>query len=96
MSLIHRVDFGHNIEKNPGPSVYVDATKTIHALYCQGNVVVLGKCWITMCFNEFGHFNLQQGKKDIRLLRSVDDMIQIMTALTNDILICHCLQDSLC
>ena len=28
------------MEKNPGPSVYVDATKTIHAPYCQGNVVV--------------------------------------------------------
>ena len=38
-SLIHRV----NIEKNPGPSVYVDATKTIHAPYCQGNVVVFGE-----------------------------------------------------
>ena len=44
-SLIHRVNFGQfklstDIEKNPGPSVYVDATKTIHAPYCQGNVVV--------------------------------------------------------
>ena len=29
-----------NIKKNPGPSVYVDATKTIHAQYCQGNVTV--------------------------------------------------------
>ena len=29
-----------DFEKNPGPSVYVDATKTIHALYCQGNVSV--------------------------------------------------------
>ena len=33
-SLIHRVNFGQfklstDIEKNPGPSVYVDATKTI-------------------------------------------------------------------
>ena len=30
-------------EKNPGPSVYVDATKTIHAPYCQGNVTVFGE-----------------------------------------------------
>ena len=47
-SLIHRVNFGQfklstDIEKNPGPSVYVDATKTIHAPYCQGNVVVFGE-----------------------------------------------------
>ena len=48
-SLIHRVSFGQfklstDIEKNPGPSVYVDhATKTIHAPYCQGNVVVFGE-----------------------------------------------------
>ena len=26
-----------DIEKNPGPSVYVDATKTINAPYCQRN-----------------------------------------------------------
>ena len=32
-----------NIEKNPGPSVYEDAAKTIHAPYCQGNVVVFGE-----------------------------------------------------
>ena len=30
-------------EKNPGPSVYVDATKTIHAPYCQGNKTVFGE-----------------------------------------------------
>ena len=29
--------------ENPGPSVYVDATKTIHAPYCQENVVVFGE-----------------------------------------------------
>ena len=28
-----------------------------------------------MCCDEFVRFNLQQDKKDIRLLRSVDDMI---------------------
>ena len=32
-----------DIEKNLGPSVYVDATKTIHALYFQGNVTVFGE-----------------------------------------------------
>ena len=47
-SLNHRVNFGQfklctDIEKNPGPSVYVDATKTIHAPYCQGNVTVFGE-----------------------------------------------------
>ena len=47
-SLIHRVNFGQfnlstDIEKNPGPSVYVDATKAINAPYFQGNVVVFGE-----------------------------------------------------
>ena len=47
-SLNHRVNFGQfklctDIEKNPGPSVYVDATKTIYAPYCQGNVAVFGE-----------------------------------------------------
>ena len=49
-SLNHRVNFGQfklctdiDREKNPGPSVYVDATKTIHAPYCQGNVTVFGE-----------------------------------------------------
>ena len=47
-SLIHRVNFGQfnlstDIEKNPGPSVYVDTTKAINAPYFQGNVVVFGK-----------------------------------------------------
>ena len=46
--MIHRVNFGQfklstDIEKNPGPSVWVDTTKTIHAPYCQGNVVELGE-----------------------------------------------------
>ena len=45
----HRVNFGKfklctaDIEKNPGPSVYVDATKTIRAPYCQRNVTVFGE-----------------------------------------------------
>ena len=47
-SLIHWVNFGQfklftDIEKNPGPSFYVDAIKTIHALYCRGNVAVFGE-----------------------------------------------------
>ena len=47
-SLNRRVNFGQfklctNIENNLGPSVYVDATKTIHAPYCQGNVTVFGE-----------------------------------------------------
>ena len=47
-SLNHRVNFGQfklctDIEKNPGPSVYVDATKIIHAPYRQGNVTVFGE-----------------------------------------------------
>ena len=32
-----------DLEKNPGPSVYVDATKTIRAPYCQRNVTVFGE-----------------------------------------------------
>ena len=56
-SLIHRVNFGQlklstDIEKNPAPSVYVDATKTIHAPYCQRNVVVFGE----MRDNNVSHF----------------------------------------
>ena len=47
-SLNHRLNFGQfklctDIEKNTGPSVYVDATKTIHTPYCQGNVTVFGE-----------------------------------------------------
>jgi len=47
-SFNHRVNFGQfklctDIEKNLGPSVCVDATKTIHTLYCQGNVTVFGE-----------------------------------------------------
>ena len=48
-SLNHRVNFGQfklctDIEKNSGPSVYVDVTiKTIHAPYCQGNVTIFGE-----------------------------------------------------
>ena len=30
-------------DKNPAPSVYVDAAKTINAPYCQGNVTGFGE-----------------------------------------------------
>ena len=47
-SLNQRVNFGQfklctNFEKNLGPSVYVDATKTIHAPYCHTNIAVSGE-----------------------------------------------------
>ena len=38
--LNHRVNFGLVLISNPGSSAHVDATKTIHALYCQGNVEI--------------------------------------------------------
>ena len=69
-SLIHQVNFGQfklstDIEKNPEPSVYVDATNTIHAPYCQGNVVVFGENARQQCVAmSFVRFNLQQDKKD--------------------------------
>ena len=81
-SLIHRVNFGQfklstDIEKNPGPSVYVDATKTIHAPYCQGNVAVFGENVRQQCV-AMSLCALIYSK--IRRITSVDDMIQIMTA----------------
>ena len=80
-SLIHQVNFGQfklstDIEKNPGPSVYVDATKTIHAPYCQGNVVVFGENAGQQCA-AMSLCSLINSK--IRRITSVDDMIQIMT-----------------
>ena len=80
-SLIQRVKFGQfklstDNEKNPGPSVYADATKMIHAPYCQGNVVVFGEnarqqcvalSWCALIYSK------------IRRITSVDGMIQIMT-----------------
>ena len=79
--MIHRVNFGHlklstDIEKNPGPSVYVDAAKTIPALYCQGNVVVFGENAGQQCV-AMSLCALIYSK--IRRITSVDDMIQIMT-----------------
>ena len=59
-SLNYRVNFGlFDIEKNPGPSVYVDGTKTIHPLYCQGNVEVFGENQLdNNAWNESARFNL--------------------------------------
>ena len=79
-SLNHRVNFDQfklstDIEKNPGPSVYVDATKTIHAPYCQGNVKVFGENAGQQCV-AMSLCALIYSK--IRRITSVDDMIQIM------------------
>ena len=46
-------------EKNPGPSVYVDATKTINVPYCQGNVLVFGENAGQKCIAMSVRFNLQ-------------------------------------
>ena len=80
-SLIHRVNFGQfklstDIEKNPGPSCGVDATKTIHAAYCHGNVVVFGENAEQQCV-AMSLCALIYSK--IRRITSVNDMIQIMT-----------------
>ena len=80
-SLIQRVNFDQfklstHIEKNPGPLVYVDATKTIHAPYCQGNVVVFGENAGQQCV-EMSLCALIYSK--IRRITSVDDIIQIIT-----------------
>ena len=79
-SLILRVNFGQfklstDIEKNPGPSCGVDATKTIHAAYCQGNVVVFGenaeqRVAMSLCALIYSK---------MRRVTSVNDMIQRMT-----------------
>ena len=44
-----------------GASVYLDATKTVNAPYCQGNVTVFGENAEQQCVAmiESGHFNLQ-------------------------------------
>ena len=63
------------MEKNPGPSVYVDATKTIHAPYCQGNVTVFGENAGQQCV-AMSLCALIYSK--ITKITSVDDMTQIM------------------
>ena len=76
----HWVDFGQfqfcaDIKKNLGPSVYVDATETIHAPYYQGNVVVFGE----NAGQECGAMSLcSLINSKIRRITSVDDMIQII------------------
>ena len=76
----HQVNFGQfklctDIEKNPGPSVYVDATKTINAPYCQGNVTVFGENAGQQCV-AMSLCALIYSK--ITKITSADDMIQIM------------------
>ena len=76
----HRVNFGQSklctdIEKNPGPSVYVDAAKTINAPYCQGNVTGFGENGGQRCV-AMSLCTLIYSK--ITKITSVDDMTQIM------------------
>ena len=102
-SLIHRVSFGQfklstDIEKNPGPSVYVDhATKTIHAPYCQGNVVVFvknsGQQCVAISLRALIHNRLYC---KIRMITLVDDMIQIMTVGNQLYSSLSLLEDNLC
>ena len=83
-SLIHRDNFGQfklstqDIEKNPGPSAYVDATKAIHAPYGQGNVVVFGENAGQQCVT-MTLYALIYSKIRRITNTSVDDMIQTMT-----------------
>ena len=79
-SLIQLVNFGQfklstDIEKNPGPSVYVDATKTINAPYCQENVTVFeengGQRCVAMSLCALIYSKITK-------ITSVDDMTQIM------------------
>ena len=77
-SLIHRVNFGQfklftDIAKYP---FYVDATTTIHAPYCQGNVAVFGENAGQQCV-AMSLCALIYSK--IRRINSVDDTIEIMT-----------------
>ena len=79
-SLNHRVNFGKfklctDIEKNPGPSVYIDATKSINAPYCQGNVTVFSENAGQQCF-AMSLCALIYSK--ITKITSVNDMTQIM------------------
>ena len=79
-SLNQRVNFLQfklctDFEKNAGPSVYVDATKTIDAPYCQGNVTVFGENAGQQCV-AMSLCALIYSK--ITKITSVDDMTQIM------------------
>ena len=75
-----RVNYGEfklctDKEKNPGPSVYVDATKAINAPYCQGNVTGFGENGGQRCV-AMSLCALIYSK--ITKMTSVDDMTQIM------------------
>ena len=76
----HRVNFGQfkrctDIEKNPGPSVYVYATNTINAPYCQGNFTGFGENGGQRCV-AMSPCGLIYSK--ITKMTSVDDMTEIM------------------
>ena len=60
---------------NPGPSVYVDAAKTVNASYCQGNVTVFGENAGQQCVA--GSLCALIYSK-VTKITSVDDMTQIM------------------
>ena len=80
-SLNHRVNFGQfnlrtDIEKNPGLSFYVDATKTISAPYCQRNDTVFGENAAQQCV-AMSLCTLIYIK--ITNITSLDDMTQIMS-----------------
>ena len=63
-----------DIEQNPGPFVYVDATKTIHTPYCKENVGVFGENAGQQCVT-MSLCALIYSK--VRRITLVDDMIQI-------------------
>ena len=63
--------------------------KTIHAPYCQGNVVVLGEHAGRQCVAMRLYALIYS---TIRRIASVDDMIEMIV----DILVCYSLQDNLC
>ena len=67
------------IEKNPGPSFYVDATKTIHNPYCKENFTVFGENAGQQCV-AMSLCALIYSK--IRRITSVDDLIQIIACKT--------------
>ena len=72
--------------------MYVDATKTIHAPYCQGNRIreYAGQQWVAMSLCALIY-------STIRRITSTDDMIQIMIVVYQLYSSqCHCLQQTLC
>ena len=75
-SLNHQVNFGQFKLSTDFYFSFVDATKTIHALYCQGNVVVCGEnagqLYVAMSLCTLNY-------SKIRRITPVDNMIQVMT-----------------